>query len=856
MQSDSDSDDGDLEVVADSSTLKQIPVAATSYVAPVVPSVQFPASASVALHVAAHLASPVIMKNPTSLRSSQHADSAAPQNSLTSKQQQTNMLKSLYKPSKTLTSSGGPSPSSRVHTASAPALLPSCPTTAAPAPQPPMSHQEPMNYNSSKVLQSQTKGRNATSTSNSSHIYPSQPSEPTNTIVSTSKSNTNRHHPMSHTTDSCSHAPWSSSSAKLNSSTTFSATEDAQKKKKDQFILFTRFLMKYLKQVDRPMLEKAQLVMRECAKRNRLGEPNYTSLSASIYAHLKRLVGTMHWNKAQNYCRQYIKQKKQLLEQETKERKQAHLNVNAGATSRITTTTPTPLTHQPLLTPTQQEAARRQRQLHQAQLERKRKQTAEIKEVHEKKEDLRKKTQAQQQQQALQKRQQEHQTRSALMMDLPPSKKKGAKKVDSSCKPLTPGNSKVDSKTVVSPMAIMTQESVVESRVHHPAQLREYSELMSMLDHATELDVHSAVLISGRGGDAGVLNLEEEQKQLLYGTRNEEKKNETVKGLLYGRGSLDVPTINGNTSGDKAGASTSSTTTEKLESKLPLHLKGWSERNLVSSRTAWAKLRLMEREEAKQQEVHLPTRDSCHSEEMKDMRPMITIANAEKVMSSSSCNSEWNWYNEDTAEEDQALALISEATQIYTKTLLEGAISMSRQRMNVDGIRLWHIQQSAAAMISGKGVTAGGANNQVVLSQESHNSRPPPLSLRLGCDVSRQHALAQGNAAKVCQRMEEALMRKSTNGGNERLGSEDSSLKLSEADSMDVVSKVPKLQTAVAKADYNAKRSFEVYGGKDSGNPPLGRVPKQARILKNDFQACLRDTAFALHRGGSITARS
>ena len=36
---------------------------------------------------------------------------------------------------------------------------------------------------------------------------------------------------------------------------------------------------------------------------------------------------------------------------------------------------------------------------------------------------------------------------------------------------------------------------------------------------------------------------------------------------------------------------------------------------------------------------------------------------------------------------------------------------------------------------------------------------PPPLSLRLGCDVPRQVARTEANAALTCKRMEEALER-------------------------------------------------------------------------------------------------
>jgi hypothetical protein len=45
----------------------------------------------------------------------------------------------------------------------------------------------------------------------------------------------------------------------------------------------------------------------------------------------------------------------------------------------------------------------------------------------------------------------------------------------------------------------------------------------------------------------------------------------------------------------------------------------------------------------------------------------------------------------------------------------------------------------------------------------------------------------------------------------------------------------PLLKEGAKKADYDAKRSFEIYGGKESKDPPFGRVPKQAKLLVDDF---------------------
>ena len=59
--------------------------------------------------------------------------------------------------------------------------------------------------------------------------------------------------------------------------------------------------MKYLEQKDKSMYDKAKMVIRDCAKKNKMGDPNYTSLSASMQVHLKRLVGSVYWKKAEDY---------------------------------------------------------------------------------------------------------------------------------------------------------------------------------------------------------------------------------------------------------------------------------------------------------------------------------------------------------------------------------------------------------------------------------------------------------------------------------------------------------------------------------------------------------------------------
>jgi len=226
---------------------------------------------------------------------------------------------------------------------------------------------------------------------------------------------------------------------------------------------------------------------------------------------------------------------------------------------------------------------------------------------------------------------------------------------------------------------------------------------------------------------------------------------------------------------------------------------------------------------------------------------------------------------------------------------LEGAIGAARQRLNLDGVRLWHRQHAAVAAANAATVAAanaaaadvkgGGsvsipvvgaantnsgstaANNLLTTASGSVSQTPtppppvgvpqPPLLLRLGCDVSRQYALTDGNAAKVCQRMEEALVRaggggvkndSSNQSGSTNIDNNNSKSSnlanpetLQHATSMADLSRCPKLPLASANADYHAKRQFEVYGGKDSGLPPFGRVPKKVKITPRDVQFCLAE---------------
>jgi hypothetical protein len=280
------------------------------------------------------------------------------------------------------------------------------------------------------------------------------------------------------------------------------------------------------------------------------------------------------------------------------------------------------------------------------------------------------------------------------------------------------------------------------------------------------------------------------------------------KHLLYGDGTTKGP--DGSLKGPP-----SPPVLEEADSSRP----GWSNRNVLSARSGWAKVRLREREKMKNDPhpsggvLTLPTPENA---------PEQTIPIT-------------SWFNEDVAEGDKTLAVISEATQIYLKGVLEKAVYCARQRQNVDAIRLWHQQ------VTHKPSKKPGDDDE--------KNKKPPLSLRLGCDVRRQVAQAQGNAAMTVKRMEEALERQYLPSASRTLNQET----LMQLTSMSDAASRPRLSNAVDNADLDAKRSFEIYGGKEAGEPPLGRLQKKVKLEVIDFQTGMNMPTFR-HKGGRFRA--
>lgn len=614
-----------------------------------------------------------------------------------------------------------------------------------------------------------------------------------------------QHHPS---VASNSHVMHSSSSHLMGGSSSSSSAanraqmEREQKKAKEQFLMFTRVLMKYLENKDPNMHARAKQVIRECAEKNKKKEHGFESVTASMKTRLRATVGESYWKRAEGYLTHF--QTKML------ERKKATVTMAGGSSATTTksasSSSQVPIHGQPqsssLSSQQQQQQAQAQaaqqaamqKQLAERQLNERRARERMAEQERLKKEAERKKAAAEeavrkQKQQAAEKMRQ-HQEAAAKLNQIRESTKlqmqnmkaqteqqraasaaataaaaasapaATKRQVDpstaaaaASSTTATKRKGSSSSVTTTAPSAsasvAVARSTPVRTMMDVESPPREYSEFMEMIDHAVDYDWNSAGLLLGNKSD---VDLSAEQHKLLYGN-----------------------------------------STPKISTDHRLR-RGWSDRNIVSARTAWAKVRLPEL-----------------ARELKESQSATPVVAGVSLPSDKvdSTKLKTTWFNEDKAETDRTLAVLSEATEIYIKQVLEKALQCARQRENLEGIRLWHMQ---------------------------HSSSKPPIGLRLGCDVSRQVALAAGNAARTVQRMEEALQRNPA----EKRDLSDPEV-LSEATSMNDLACRPKLATGAESASYQAKRCFEISGGKDATSPPFGRVPKQAKIMAHDF-----DTGFEL----------
>ena len=609
------------------------------------------------------------------------------------------------------------------------------------------------------------------------------------------------------------------------------------KKEKETFLIFTRVLLKYLEQKDPVTHQKVKGIIKDCAERNKRHVPGYESVTTSMKTKLKQVVTEEHWQRAESYLKHFLQQKNKFNQSQHHSQQQQASSSSSQASSSAATMDPSKAAGSSISSSTAKADMDRQKREKMAQLHKQRQAAAAAaaakntgpvqsnpRSISGMRKDIAARTQAlqqtkggssassQQQQTPLQQQSMvpssasasasSKQQRggsvgssSAVVPSVPSASPSTSSKGKASSTSKARDNRKQAAATTTSQgsssgiqqalqrkassslVAKDTTGGLASSKASAPvapippAVVKEYSEYMNLVDHAMNLeDWTSSSLILGQQAAA---TLAQEQKQLLYS----DNRSKPFAPL------------------------------DESNSKAFFPRPGWSRRNVFSTRSAWAKVRLRERAYAKQQGGNLPVVAGG----LLTIPPLPSSSNKtlpERTMPVTS------WFNEDVAEEDKTLAIISEATQIYLKEVLQKAVHCARQRENLDGIRLWH---------------------QQVTHRPSSGGKKPPLSLRLGCNVSRQLAQAQGNAAMTVKRMEQALENQSDLPIQSRTLNEST---LMELNSLQDASLRPRLRKAVEDADYQAKRSFEVFGGKDeaSGEPPFGRVPKKAKLQMVDFQ--------------------
>jgi len=634
--------------------------------------------------------------------------------------------------------------------------------------------------------------------------------------------------------------------------------EQDLKRQKEKFLMFTRVLIKYLEQKDRRMHAQAKNIIKDCAERNKRQEPGYESVTISMKRRLKELVGDHYWRKANDYLVHFIEQKRR--------------HAQTGSSNSA------------------QHAQARMRQKQAQQLHQQRTPHAQQRQVQPKM----KKEQAinmpkqrppvttagapsladEQKGNQVKREQLSSQvptmttktTAKSKSKSTTPSKASGndskattkAKTTKKAVRRKSAGDSTTASRQRTTSKTIPASSSTttVVKRVVVEEPPRDYKELMELIDHAVEYDWSSIGQLLGNKAD---LKITDEERQLLYSDSTTDllNKKKVVKATTKISTSTAAviksgSSVNNNqeqspnqkVSGEEVQADQMKISEDEIQ-------PGWGRTNVVSARVAWSRIRLNELRERKLASTDsapvvadglltLPTPNILQQQPPQQQQTTTSATVTSSTTSTQGPDTdtsatpkpadiEGSWINEETAEQDKVLALLSEGCQIYLKGVLQKVVQCARQRQNLDGIRLWHQQYSFS-----KGVFTSSSNN---ISKDNKNktidkSKKPPLALRLGCDVSRQVSQAHGNAALTVKRMEEALDRQT---GIPTRVRELNTETLLEATSMGDLSWRPLLKQGAERADYQAKRSYEIYGGKEAKDPPLGRVPKKAKLLVEDF---------------------
>ena len=132
----------------------------------------------------------------------------------------------------------------------------------------------------------------------------------------------------------------------------------------------------------------------------------------------------------------------------------------------------------------------------------------------------------------------------------------------------------------------------------------------------------------------------------------------------------------------------------------------WGSKNILSSRNAHARLR---------------------TKRYRDENPNNATANSNKR----------EWKAEDVEANDTACALLSAATQEFVKTLCMEAISLSRSRQNLEGLRILHMQNPKLC-----------------------NGVEPPLGLTINSDIDKQRAKVELDNITLFLKQEDLILKK------------------------------------------------------------------------------------------------
>eukprot|EP00984_Skeletonema_dohrnii_P010010 scaffold3867_cov115-Skeletonema_dohrnii-CCMP3373.AAC.10 len=542
------------------------------------------------------------------------------------------------------------------------------------------------------------------------------------------------------------------------------------------------------------MHAEAQAKIKECYAKFQGGDPAYKSLTQSLHSHLKVTVSDEYWKKAKDYLYHHLlkKQKEARAGEKShgssQQQRQPPQHLPRPLSHGGPPPTASALVHNPIQRPPaltkQQDAQKRKDKEEKLEAAKKRRNAiAKAKRAAAKKE-----------KDALQR----NEVRLAGTTSF--------SSAHTSTTPAVPSSSVMPASASVSGVVSKkdTKKKSTKASVTKKKKAEASYKFKDNVDHAFLIDVTSIPNILSKDHKLD-LNLDEEQRILLYGDQQQREKMRVITDAAVD--ALSAGAVDGALS--EAGI-------PQLPWELPAVHEGWGERNLLSVRTVWAKVRLPESElqqiDKLQQGKSIESEANTHSGTTSSRIASTHIeARAPTRLEDDTTNHVW--HNEARAEQDPTLALLSEATEMYLKEAIESAVGKARHRQNLDGVRLWHTLHSHHA------------------DPNSTSGKPPPALIRLGCDVRRQLALADGNAVKTYQRMEEAIGR---NNDTFHFEAEDPTKTILEATSMADLSRQPPLRTAVSDAGSEAKRKFEVFAGKIQ-EPPFGRVPKKAKVILTDL---------------------